>query len=72
MLFLTPRHPSGFPSFAALDFDNAPDNPCEFVLLGSVLPPPLLEPLFPHTGLDLKLVPDNTKEGRASSPGILS
>ena len=50
--------PSGRPHFASV-----PVNPCGLALIGSFCPPPLLEPLFPPSGLDLRPGPCRSQGG---------
>ena len=51
------------PPFSALGVSSVPVNPCDFSLLGSVLPPPSLKPLSPLVALDLWPVPWRSQGG---------
>ena len=55
--FRPPLPPSGLPPFSDLDVTSVPSNPCGFAIIGSVLPPPFLEPLLTPADLDLRPSP---------------
>ena len=57
ILFCPPLPLYGCPPFTALDVAIVPVNPFGFSLLGSVLPPPFLEPLLPPAASTCGLVP---------------